>query len=122
MLMPDEKVRIEFYTMTIKKKRSKMIAVFELMLETLIDAKYIDLPEENLSDPNNYLMHSTVQLKLYYTPPDIEKQNAALNIAGENELVDWRSMFDDEGRHGGHPHPHMHSKNDSRLYVPEIIS
>jgi hypothetical protein len=113
--MPDDKLRIEFHTITIKKKRQKMVAIFEIMLESLINTKYIDLPEENLSDPNNYLLTSTVQLKLYYTPPDIEEQRAALGLAGENEIVDWRSMFDDGGRHGGHRNRYILSKKDGKL-------
>ncbi|CAF4394341.1 unnamed protein product [Rotaria sp. Silwood2] len=115
MLVPDDKLRIEFHTINAKKKRKKFIAVFEIMLESLIDSKYIDLPKENLSDSNNYLLQSTVKLKLYYTPPDIEKQLAALGYGDTIELVDWRSMFDDEGRHGGHRYRHVHSKHDSRM-------
>ena len=114
-LVPDDKVRIEFHTVTIKKKRKKMIAIFEIVLESLINSKYIDLPEENLSDPNNYLLTSTVRLKLYYTPPDIEEQRRALGAAGNEQLIDWNSMFDDEGRHGGHRYRHVGSKHDSKL-------
>ena len=102
LLLPDDKVRIEFHTITTKRKRRKMIAIFEIMLESLIDSKYIDLPEENLSDPSNCLLAAIVQLKLYYTPPDIEEQKRVLGSAGSDGLVDWNSLFDDEGRHGGH--------------------
>jgi hypothetical protein len=113
--MPDDLVRIEFHTVTIKRQRQKMVAIFELMLESLINSKYIDLPEENLSDPNNYLMNSTIQLKLYYTPPDIEQQKLALGVTRQDELVDWNSMFDDDGRHGGHRYRHKISKKDTKL-------
>jgi hypothetical protein len=92
-----------------------MIAIFEIMLESLINSKYIDLPEENLSDPNNYLMTSTVQLKLYYTPPNIDEQKRTLGLPGQDEFVDWNSLFDDEGRHGGHRYRHVISKHDSKL-------
>ncbi len=115
VLTPDDKVRIEFHTITMKKKRKKMVAIFEIILESLINSRYIDLPEENLSEPNNYLMTSTVQLKLYYTPPDINEQNLALGIGGENEITDWRNVFDEDGRHGGHRHRHVISKNDGKL-------
>ncbi|CAF0993933.1 unnamed protein product, partial [Rotaria sordida] len=115
MLIPDDKLRIEFYTINMNKKRKKLIAIFELMLESLIDSKYIDLPEENLSDPNNSLLPATVQLKLYYTPPDIDKQLAAIGYDDTSELIDWRNIFDDEGRHGGHRYRHMHSKHDGQL-------
>ncbi|CAF3716683.1 unnamed protein product [Rotaria sordida] len=115
MLVPDDKLRVEFYTIHPKKKRKKLIAIFELILECLIDSKYIDLPEENLSDPNHYLLQSTVQLKIYYTPPDIDKQLAALGYGNTIELIDWRSVFDEEGRHGGHRYRHVHSKHDGRL-------
>ena len=114
-LLPDDKLRIEFYTAITKKKREKIVAIFEIMLETLITTKYIDLPEENLSDPNNYLLPATVQLKLYYTPPDLEQQRLALGITGQSDIVDWSSIFDDEGKHGGHRYRHVISKNDSRL-------
>jgi hypothetical protein len=106
---------MEFYTVTPKRKRQKKIAIFEIMVELLIDAKYLDLSGENLSDPNNFLLDSTVNIKIYYTPPDIEERNAALAIGDEAELVDWRNMFDDEGRFGGHRHPHETSKKDSAL-------
>jgi len=116
MLLPEDRLRIEFYIVPLKKNRKKLIAVFETMLESLIDAKQIDLPEENLSDPNNYLIKQTVQLKLYYTPPDIEQQKAALAAAGvETDITDWNSTFDDGGRHGGHRYRHVHSKHDDKL-------
>jgi hypothetical protein len=112
VLRPDDKVRIEFYTVTMKKKRKKLIAIFELMLESLIDSKYIDLPEENLSAPSHYLISTIAQLKIYYTSPNIDEEREAL---GDNdEIVDWKSAFDDEGRHGGHRHRHVLSKHDSK--------
>ncbi|CAF4767027.1 unnamed protein product [Rotaria sp. Silwood1] len=114
-LVPDDKLRIEFYMINAKKKRKKLTAIFEIVLESLINSKYIDLRDENLSDPNNYLLPSTVQLKLYYTPPDIEKQLAALGYGDAVELVDWKSIFDDEGRHGGHRYRHVISKHDGPL-------
>ncbi|CAF1188878.1 unnamed protein product [Rotaria sordida] len=70
---------------------------------------------QNLSDPNNSLLPSTVQLKLYYTPPDIDKQLATIRHDDTVELIDWRNIFDDEGRHGGHRHRYVHSKHDGRL-------
>ncbi|CAF1400273.1 unnamed protein product [Rotaria magnacalcarata] len=115
MLVPDDKLRIEFYTFNSKKKRKKLIGVFEIVLEGLIESKYIDLQEELLSDPNNYLTEYSVQLKLYYTPPDIDEQMAVLGQGENSALVDWKSMFDDEGRHGGHRYRHIHSKHDSRF-------
>ncbi|CAF0964525.1 unnamed protein product, partial [Rotaria sordida] len=115
MLVPDDKLSIEFYIINGKKKRKKLFATFELMLESLINSKYIDLSEENLSDPNNSLLPSTVQLKLYYTPPDIDKQLATIRHDDTVELIDWRNIFDDEGRHGGHRHRYVHSKHDGRL-------
>jgi hypothetical protein len=114
-LMPDDKVRIEFHTVTVKRQRKTMIAIFEMMLESLIDSKCIHLSEENLSDPNNYIITSTVQLKLYYTPPDIEQQKLALGVMHQDELINWNMMFDDEGRHGGHRYRHSISKKDSKL-------
>ena len=116
MLLSTDKLRLEFYTVTTKKNRKKLIAVFDLMLESLMDLKHIDLQEENLSDPNNYLMKSTVQLKLYYTPPSTDREKAALSATGDEiETVDWNVAFDDEGRHGGHRYRHVRSKNDSTL-------
>ena len=47
-LKSDEKVRLEFYVITMRKKRKKLVAIFELMLQALIESKYLDLPEENL--------------------------------------------------------------------------
>ncbi|CAF1463308.1 unnamed protein product, partial [Rotaria sordida] len=114
-LEPDDKLRIEFYTINGKKKGKKPIAIFEIMLESLINSQYIDLPEENLSNPNNSLLSSTVQLKLYYTPPDIDKQLATIGYGNTTELIDWRNIFDDEGRHGGHRYRHAYSKHASRL-------
>jgi hypothetical protein len=113
MLLPTDKLHIEFYTVTIKKNRKKLIAIFDLILESLIDTKYIDLKEENLSNPNNYLIKSTIQIKLYYTPP---RETSALDTIDDDiELVDWGATFDDEGRHGGHRTRHVRSKNDSKL-------
>jgi hypothetical protein len=61
-------------------------------------------------------MKSTIQLKLYYTPPGIDQVNATLAAAGDElGLVDWGATFDDEGRHGGHRTRHVRSKNDSKL-------
>jgi hypothetical protein len=115
VLRPDDKVRIEFHTTTLKRKRQKMIGIYEIILESLISSRYIDLPEENLSDPTNYLIASTVQIKIYYTPPDLEKQKLELDAAAQAELVDWNMIFDDEGRHGGHRYRHARSKNDNKL-------
>ncbi|CAF3469754.1 unnamed protein product [Rotaria socialis] len=115
MLVPDDKLLIKFYTFNSKKKRKKLIGVVEIVLEGLIESKYIDLQEELLSDPNNRLTECSVQLKLYYTPPDIDEQMAALGQGENSALVDWKSMFDDEGRHGGHRYRHIHSKHDSRF-------
>ena len=114
-LVPEDMVTMEFYTVTAKRKREKKIAMFEIMLELLIDRKHLDLSGENLSDPNHFLLESTVNIKIYYTPPDIEERNAALGIGDDAELVDWRNMFDDEGRFGGHRHPHETSKKDNAL-------
>ena len=74
MLMPDDKLRLEFYTITMQNKWKKLVAVFELMLEPLIDLKHLDLIEENLSDMNNYLLPSIVQLKLFYTSPNLDRE------------------------------------------------
>ena len=115
-LMPTDKLHVDFYTVTAKKNRKKIIAVFDLILETLSTTKYIDLKEENLSAPNNNLLKATVQLKLYYTPPGIDKINEVLTTAGDEfGLVDWGATFDDGGRHGGHRTRHVRSKNDSTL-------
>lgn len=81
----------------------------------MINSKYIDLAEENLFDPENNLIAATVQLKLYYTPPDIEDQIAAQGFEQSNVLVDWKSTFDDQGRHGGHRYRHIHSRSDTGL-------
>ncbi len=117
MLLPEDRLRIEFYTVNQKRSRKKLTALFEIMLESLVDVKYIDLPDENLSDPNNYLIKALVKLKLYYTPPDIDREKAALGLYGDDEVpvVDWNSTFDDEGRHGGHRFRHAHSKHDHKL-------
>jgi hypothetical protein len=110
-----DKIHIEFYTFSAKKKRKKLMGIFDMVLESLVLSQYIDLPEENLSDPHNYLMITTVQLKLYYTPPDVERKNAELGIASENQLTDWKNVFDEAGRHGGHRYRHVHSKKDTKL-------
>jgi len=116
MLLPEDKLRIEFYQIPVKKNRKKLVAIYELMLESLIESQHIDLADENLSDPNNYLMKATVQLKLYYTPPDIEKEKTALGATGEEgEIVDWNSTLDEGGRHGGHRYRHVQSKHDKAL-------
>ena len=117
--MPDDKVRLEFYTITMKKKWKRLVAIFELMLESLIDLKHIDLPEENLSDPNNNLLPSTVQLKLFYTSPNLDRERIALGTNDDDEVtsIDWMSRFDDGGRHGGHRHRYIHSPRDRELWV-----
>ncbi|CAF2056570.1 unnamed protein product [Rotaria magnacalcarata] len=122
MLLPDDKIRMEFYTVTVNRKHKKMIAIYELILESLMDSKYIYLSQENLSDSNNYIIKSTVQLKIYYITPSIDKERIAL---GETETVnlvdsiDWISSLGDEARHGGHRHRHRHrhinSKGERRL-------
>ena len=114
-LLADDRLRFEFCTVTNKRKHKKCIAMFELILESLIERKYIDLPGENLSDPNNSLLESTVQLKLYYTPPNIDQNINLVKSGTQGEVIDWRSIFDDQGRHAGHRYPHTYSKNDSRL-------
>ena len=125
-LTPNEKLHIEFYTVPMKKNRKKLFAVFELLLESLIETKFIDLAEENLSDSNNYLIESTIQMKLYYTPPNTERKRA---IAGGNDeeeeessTINWQARFDDEGRHGGHRYRHIRSKNDTRMSVSILSS
>ena len=116
MLMPDDKVRLEFYTITMKRKRKRLVAIFELMLESLINLKHIDLPEENLSDLNNYLLSSTIQLKLFYTSPNLDRERMALGVNDEETTtIDWMTRFDDDGRHGGHRHRYIHSKRDRGL-------
>jgi hypothetical protein len=116
MLLPNDKLRLEFYTVTTKKSRKKLTAIFEVMLESLVDLKHIDLLDENLSDPNNYLIKATIQINLYYTPPDLDREKIALGAGGDEvEVIDWNSTFDDGGRHGGHRYRHVRSKNDSKL-------
>lgn len=114
-LTKEDQLRIEFYTINSRKRRKKLTAILEIILESLIDAKSIDLPEETLSDAHNYLLPATVKLKLYYTAPDIDKQVAALGYDEKDQIVDWNTMFDDEGRHGGHRHRHKYTKTDNRL-------
>jgi len=116
MLMPDDKVRLEFYAITMKKKRKRLVGIFELMLESLIDLKHIDLPEENLSDTHNYLLSATVQLKLFYTTPNLDRERNVLGTQDDEvTAIDWMSRFDDDGRHGGHRHRYIHSKRDRGL-------
>lgn len=94
-----------------KKNRKKLIAIFDLILESLIETKFIDLQEENLSDSNNSLIQSTIQMKLYYTPPRIEQEEE------ETSMINWQARFDEQGQHGGHRNRHVRSKNDSRMSV-----
>ncbi|CAF2727460.1 unnamed protein product [Rotaria sp. Silwood2] len=116
MLLPDDKIRMEFYTIIAKKNRKKIIATFEIMLESLMNTKHIDLREENLSDPNNYLMKSTVQLKLFYTPPSIDKKRDLLARLDETtDTINWMDQFDDGGRHGGHRRRYINSKHNTRF-------
>ena len=107
MLMADDRVRLEFYVITMKKKRKKLVGIFELMLESLIEAKHLDLAEENLSDLHNYLLSATVQLKLFYRPPNLARERNALGLATESVSED---DDDDDGRHGGHRHRYVDSK------------
>lgn len=114
MLVPADKLHIEFYTVTAKKKREKLIAIFDLLLESLMSTRYIDLSEENLSNSNNHLMKSTIQMKLYYTPPTLEREETVLNINDEDaSTIDWNARFDDDGRHGGHRSRYIRSKNNN---------
>ena len=107
MLVPEDKLRIKFYTVTIKKHRKKLVAIFELILESLIYSKHINLQEGNLSDPKKYPMKSTVKLKLYYTPPNIDQERASLGAIGdEGEIIDCNMTFDDESQY-------IRSKSDS---------
>lgn len=49
-----------------------------------------------------------VQMKLYYTPPNLERENT--NLAGFEEdtsMIDWNARFDGEERHGGHRYRHI---------------
>lgn len=111
MLLPDDKMRMEFYTITTKKKRKKMIAIFELILESLLDSKYIDLSEENLSDINNHLIQSTVQLKIYYTLPNFYKERITSNKGTDSiNSNDWMNTFDGEGQQSDQRSRNLHSK------------
>ena len=112
MLLPDDKLHMEFYTITKKRKHKKRIAIFELLLESLVERKYIDLLEENLSDPHHYLIESTIQMKLYYTAPDFsrERTTSSVHDDDDNETIDWMKAFDD---HGGHRDRQVHSKHHS---------
>ncbi|CAF3717062.1 unnamed protein product [Rotaria sordida] len=114
ILLPSDKMRIEFYTISMKKNRKKMIATFELILESLIDTKYMDLFEENLLDPNNCLMKSTVNIQIYYTSPSLDKTSDILSRPDEtNDTINWVDQFDDGGRHGGHRRPYIPSKHNT---------
>ncbi|CAF1235979.1 unnamed protein product [Adineta ricciae] len=111
-----DKIRMEFYTHTNRKKRKKLVAIFEMVLESLKDLQFVHLVDENLFDPHNYLMTTTVELKLYYTPPDIEQINTTLGAtAADKQLTDWKNVFDEQGRHGGHRYRHIHSKKDPTI-------
>ena len=100
MLKGDELVRLEFYVISRKKKRKKLVGSFELLLEALIGAKHLDLAEENLSDLNNSLLAATVQLKLFYRPPNL----------GTDDDDD-----EDDGRHGGHRRRYIHCRDQRGL-------
>ena len=116
MLSSNDKLHIDFYTVTMKKKGKQLIAVFDILLESLIDMKYIDIEEENLSDANNRLLNSTIHMKLYYTPPSINREKRALGADDEDtSMIDWNGRFDNKGRQGGHRHRYIRSKNDSTL-------
>ena len=69
------------------------MAVFEALLESLIDRKSIDLSNENLSDPNNYLLEATLEAKLHYIPPNLSNEHAVL--FDEGHMMDWMTSFDD---------------------------
>ena len=116
MLSPNDKLHIDFYTVTMKKKRKKRIAVFDILLETLIDTKYIDIERENLSDANNRLLNSTIDMKLYYTPPNINREKMTLGLDKEDtSMTNWNDRFYDEDRQGGHRHQYVRSRKDSTL-------
>jgi hypothetical protein len=114
-----DQVRLEFYMITMEKKRKKLVGIFELMLESLIEAKHLDLPEENLSDQNNSLLSATVQLKLFYRPPNLSRERNVLGIS-HNESIsrvseDDDDDDDDDGRRGGHRHRYIDSKRQRVL-------
>jgi hypothetical protein len=111
MLMADDRVRLAFHMITTRKKRKKLVGVFELMLESLIEAKLLDLAEENLSDVNNYLLSATVRLKLFYRAPNLSRERNALDMSNESVSEDDH----DDGRHGGHRHRYVDSKHQRAL-------
>lgn len=117
-LLPDDRLRIEFYSVTKKKDRKKLNSIFDIILQSLIEQTFIDIKNENLSDVNNYLINSTIEIKLYYTSPNIDREKSVLNATTTNEqeaFTDWNAAFDDEGRRGGHKQRHVISKMDSDL-------
>ncbi|CAF0960999.1 unnamed protein product [Didymodactylos carnosus] len=87
IIEPDDKLTIEFY-ITSKKKRKKLWAMFEIILENIIDTKILEL-EENLTDPNNFLIKSTFTFKLHYAHPDLATAVSTLGggeIQGQDEI------------------------------------
>ncbi|UJR24822.1 hypothetical protein I4U23_006197 [Adineta vaga] len=97
-LSSDDRLQMKFYTIMMKKKKKKkLIGNFEVLLESLIDRKMIDLLDENLSDPNNYLLQTTLQMKLYYVPPNLTNEQTLLH--DEGEFSDWMSSFNDNDGH-----------------------
>ncbi|CAF1117580.1 unnamed protein product [Adineta ricciae] len=92
-LLSDDKFQMEFYMTTMKRKKKKLLAVFEVLLESLIDRKSIDLSDENLSDPNNYLLEATLEAKLHYMPPNLSNEHAVM--FDEGHMMDWMTSFDD---------------------------
>lgn len=115
--MPEDRLKMEFYLITMKKNRKKLVSIFNIILQSLIEQTFIELKDENLSDLNNYLIDSTVEMKLYYTAPSIDREKSILDatVDDEEEFVDWNAAFDDEGRRGGHKRRHVASKLDSDL-------
>ena len=57
---------------SMKKKRQKLVGVFELMLESLIEAKHLDLAEENLSDLHNSILSARTTTMTEDTDSDSE--------------------------------------------------
>lgn len=104
-LLSDDKLQMEFYAIIMKKKKKKLLAVFEVLLESLIDRKSIDLSDENLSDPNNYLLEATLEAKLHYIPPNLNNEQAVM--LDEGHIMDWMSSFDD------HDQGNIRSKRNS---------
>ena len=122
MLIPEDKVRMEFYSITLQKNRKKLVAVFEFMLESLITLKHMDLVDENLMDANNRLLPAKIQLKLIYRIPNLTLERGILlnNDDEESAIIDWMACVNDEdeddyGRHGGHRHRYIHSRREKRL-------